>query len=115
MEPWRVIGFLDGIDVLGAIDREKKRVEDRVEERRKKKCAMQNAWTCYVQKKIASWAKTQSKLQHSQEIIKHAILECMKHCYNDRECNAWACEIILATPNPKFLSKQQKSQTFQQK
>ena len=38
-----MIGFLDGIDVLGAIDREKKRVEDKVKERRKKKCAMQNA------------------------------------------------------------------------
>ena len=43
-----MIGFLDGIDVLGAIDREKKRVEDRVEERRKKnvQCRMHEHVTC---------------------------------------------------------------------
>ena len=39
-------------------------------------------------KEIALWAKTQSKLQHSQDIISHTIPECMKHCYNARECNA---------------------------
>ena len=33
--------------------------------------------TCKI--KNASWVKTQSKLQHSQDIISHTILEYMKH------------------------------------
>ena len=71
-----------------------------------------NAWTCYVQTKIASWVKTQSKLQYSQVIISHANLECMKHGYNDRECNAWACDNISTKPNQKNFTKTQKPQNF---
>ena len=57
-EPWREIGFFEGIDFLGAIDRkldreriEKNTTEDKAQERRKERNTMHdNAWACYVQK-----------------------------------------------------------------
>ena len=58
--------------------------------------------------------KNKSKLQHSQLIISHTILECMNIWKNAKECNAWACEIITTKPNLKFLAKTQKPQ-FSQK
>ena len=52
-----MIGFLDGIDVLSAIDKEKKRVKDRVEERRKKK----------VQCRMHEHVMCKKKLHHGQK------------------------------------------------
>ena len=82
---------VQGVDFLGAMrkklcrEREKhgRRTRHRKEEKDEVQCMNK-----LRAKEITLWAKTQSKLQHLQGIISHTILECMKHCYNARECNA---------------------------
>ena len=87
---------VQGVDFLGAMrrklcrEREKRETEKhskRTRHRKEEKDEVQ-CMNKLRAKEIALWAKTQSKLQHSQDIISHTIPECMKHCYNARECNA---------------------------
>ena len=71
-----------------------------------------NVWACDEQKQIALWAKTQSKLLHSHDIISHTNLECIKHCYNDREYIAWSYDNKITKPNPKFWQKHKNLKNF---
>ena len=105
-------GILFGCHRRNAIEKRQKHTRSLAQERRKEK---NNAWKCMSMlcvKRRASWAKTESKLQHSQFIISHTILECMNIWKNSKECNAWACEIITTKPNPTILAKTQNPEFF---
>ena len=80
----------------------------KAQERRKERSAMHdNAWTCYMPKKIASWVKTQSKLQHLQGIISHTMQEYMKHYYNEHRMQCMSMWDHFNRTQPKSFHRTQ--------
>ena len=69
---------------------------------------MKNAWTCDMQKKIASWVQPNPNLlAHNFEHI-NTHLNAWNIVKMQMECNAWSYSIKNTTINPKISQETQK-------